>query len=553
MRAGHSLGTMPSLLVHATLLWMWIFNAFSVMLSRCRQPLFIPPSHVVSPRRSFVRSLLFGRTHRGSMPRPPPASREALVYKDVDLDALIAQWEANGVGDDLEDESLPDESRDLSAEQVHTLAVEASDAGVRLDRFLSDHFPRFSRSYLGQLCQDQKVFVDGRPARKSAKVEEGQTVTVELGGTTEPSSNELLPDEWTLTAEPIPLSILYEDDSLVVINKQADLIVHPAPGSWNGTVINALMHHFHLSLPPLFESAESAVIDSAELLPLRFRPGVVHRLDKGSTGVLVVAKTKQAQAHLSQQFADRLVNKTYVAVSVGNPGTQSIDVPIARHPTQRHKMTAVRDPSLREPVSKSSSPVTIVGQSPRVEALLRVARPAESEVRTIATDGRLSVVEVDIRTGRTHQIRVHLQHIGCPVLGDETYGNADWNRRLARALDRQNLKRRGKRGQRAGTIGGIFDEQDGPRTFFGVDDIPPHLRDDGGEAEAVGDETAEADGSEVSPSSGEWHVHPLLHAQRLELTHPMSGEAMRFEAPLPDDLRWVAGKISPRLAGQTSE
>eukprot|EP00903_Cladosiphon_okamuranus_P018821 g17312.t1 len=265
--------------------------------------------------------------------------------------------------------------------------------------------PEQSRSYFGGLCQLGMVLVGGKKAKKSVKVEEGQEVEVRF----------VISPELSLEGEDIPLDILYEDDEIIAVSKPAGMVVHPAPGSWNGTFVNALV--FHLENSAVEGTGEVAVDGVAEnkfpSMPdgehnPSLRPGIVHRLDKGTTGVLLAAKNPSMQAKLAELFAQRRISKSYLAVCVGNPGNAAtIDVPIGRHPRDRQRMVAV----------------------PTIQPNIR-ARRALSVVTTVAFDGKLSVAEVSIETGRTHQIRVHLQHRRTPVLGDEVYGNKDWNRRL---------------------------------------------------------------------------------------------------------------------------
>ncbi|CAM9959391.1 unnamed protein product, partial [Phaeothamnion confervicola] len=227
-------------------------------------------------------------------------------------------------------------------------------------------------------------------------------------------------DELSVGPEPIALNVLYEDDSIIAVSKAAGMVVHPAPGNWNGTFVNALLHHLDRQNSAGGGSGGGGIsggFSGGSGGNDRLRAGVVHRLDKGTTGVLLAAKSQSMQAKLSRLFAERRVRKSYVVVCVGNSGGGAdagpdgavIDVPIGRHPIHRQKMCAV--------------PVGMVAGTG--------TRPARSVVRTAAFDGRLSVAEVAIETGRTHQIRVHMQHRRTPVAGDDLYGNGDWNRRVA--------------------------------------------------------------------------------------------------------------------------
>eukprot|EP00752_Nemacystus_decipiens_P004296 g3925.t1 len=285
------------------------------------------------------------------------------------------------------------------------LTVREGEGGKRLDSFLGARMPEQSRSYFGGLCQLGMVLVGGKKAKKSVKVEEGQEVEVRF----------IISPELSLEGEDIPLDILYEDDEIIAVSKPAGMVVHPAPGSWNGTFVNALVFHLENSAAEWrggeavggVAGAGFPAVPDGEHNP-SLRPGIVHRLDKGTTGVLLAAKNPTMQAKLAELFAHRRVSKSYLAVCVGNPGNAAtIDVPIGRHPRDRQRMVAV----------------------PTIQPNIR-ARRALSVVTTVAFDGKLSVAEVSIETGRTHQIRVHLQHRRTPVLGDDVYGNKDWNRRL---------------------------------------------------------------------------------------------------------------------------
>jgi len=225
--------------------------------------------------------------------------------------------------------------------------------------------------------------------------------------------------ELSLVPEPLPLEVLLEDEHVVVLNKQAGLVVHPAPGHWSGTLVHGLLHRMLLQRTAPGSAPASP---SSDLLPdvsgSGLRPGVVHRLDRFTTGAIVAAKTARAQRQLMAAFAARRVWKVYLAVCVGEPHTRAvIDAPIGRHTTDRLRMAVRRGDGAD-------------------------AREALSVVHRIATDGRLSLVAVLLRTGRTHQIRVHLADAGHPVLGDPLYGDANWNRLEARTARRPLLHAR---------------------------------------------------------------------------------------------------------------
>ncbi len=258
----------------------------------------------------------------------------------------------------------------MAAEQVFPVADEH--AGRRLDHFLAGCLPDVSRSRIQSVIRSGGVLLNGSPSKSSEPVKAGDAVSW-----TEP---EAVPCQ-TAVAEDIPLDILHEDKFLIVLHKPAGMVVHPGAGNFAGTMVSALLHHCkNLSL-----------IGGVE------RPGIVHRLDKETSGCLVVAKTDAAHRGLSEQFANREVKKTYLALVAGKPrhphGT--ITAPIGRHRTHRQKM-AVSEPG--------------------------EGRDARTDYRVLAASEKRSLVECKPHTGRTHQIRVHLKHLGCPVLGDPIYG-----------------------------------------------------------------------------------------------------------------------------------
>jgi 23S rRNA pseudouridine1911/1915/1917 synthase len=249
-------------------------------------------------------------------------------------------------------------------------AVSASEAGKRLDVILSGHLHDCSRSYAAQLIQQGDVHVNQRTSKPSYRAKPGDAVA----GTVPP------PETVNLVPEPIDLNILFEDSALLVINKPAGLVVHPAPGHHQGTLVNALLNH------------------CGDLGSFRgiIRPGIVHRLDKDTSGALVVAKTPAAHEQLSGQFKARSVKKTYLAIVKGEmkaPGGDII-LPIGRHPTVRKKMSTI---------------------APK-------ARSAETHYRVREILRGATLLELDLKTGRTHQIRVHCAAIHHPVLGDGVYG-----------------------------------------------------------------------------------------------------------------------------------
>jgi 23S rRNA pseudouridine1911/1915/1917 synthase len=254
---------------------------------------------------------------------------------------------------------------------AHVVANEA--AGQRLDQFLRGELPEYSRAFLQKLIEQGHVAVNGGPAKASYKVRIGDRVRVEIPP---PRPLATLPEE-------IALDVLFEDDDLIVVNKPAGLVVHPAAGNYEHTLVNALLHHCRGAL---------AGIGGVE------RPGIVHRLDKGTSGCIVVAKTDLAHKALVAQFKSREVKKTYRAVCWGKLARPSgrIETVIGRSERDRKKMSA-----------RTSR-----------------GRPAVTDYRVLKQFADFALVEVHIHTGRTHQIRVHMAHIGHPVVGDATYGRA---------------------------------------------------------------------------------------------------------------------------------
>jgi 23S rRNA pseudouridine1911/1915/1917 synthase len=306
--------------------------------------------------------------------------------------------------------------------------VDESHAGERLDAFLASQIEGWSRARLQRLIENEDVLVNGKVAKPSYKLREADEIEVDL----------VAPPTDVFTPENIPLDIVYEDDALVVVNKQAGLVVHPAAGTPSGTLANALAYHFQ------------------QLPGTSVRPGIVHRLDRDTSGLLVVAKTETALENLSDQFRDRSVYKSYVALVHGRvlSNTGKIDQPLARDRSNRTRMAVVRG-----------------------------GRNALTLYRVRQTLDRFTLLDVELKTGRTHQIRVHLAWIKHPVVGDETYG-----------------------GGRDNTI------RD-PRLRAGIRALNRHF----------------------------------LHAEKLGFKHPKTGEFVKFEAPLPLELKNLLTRINPDL------
>jgi 23S rRNA pseudouridine1911/1915/1917 synthase len=250
------------------------------------------------------------------------------------------------------------------------LTVPNEHAGERLDRYLARALPQFSRSRLQALIRAGEVRLQGQPARPREPVRTGDVVSL-----VEPVVQEI-EDK----AEEIPLEILFEDSDLLVLNKPPGLVVHPGAGNQTHTLVNALLNH----------------CTSLSGIGGKQRPGIVHRLDKETSGCLVVAKNDSAHHSLARQFAEREVKKIYLALVAGTPKRPrgTIDAAIARHPVQRKKMAVD----------------------------LRRGRSARTEYRVLQSGGGMSLVECALHSGRTHQIRVHLHHLGHPVIGDALYG-----------------------------------------------------------------------------------------------------------------------------------
>lgn len=309
-------------------------------------------------------------------------------------------------------------------EHVHRLTAEAGE-DRRLDRFVSEHLD-LSRTRVQRLLIEGHVTVDGRAGRKSERVAEGTVVQVRV-----PAA---VPVD--IEAEPIPIDVLWEDEDLLVVDKAAGMVVHPAPGHRSGTLVNALLYH-----TPNLSGVGG-----------RARPGIVHRLDRDTSGLLVVAKTDRAHVTLSDALRARRMRRIYRAVAWGHLSDSpvTIDAPIARDPRDRKRMAVVEG-----------------------------GRRALTRVRVREHWRSAELLDVALRTGRTHQIRVHLAHLGHPVVGDAVYG-AGWQKGLGGPTRRwvDELARRT------------------PRQF--------------------------------------------LHAAELSFDHPISGERMRFTSDLPPDLAAVA-------------
>jgi 23S rRNA pseudouridine1911/1915/1917 synthase len=264
-------------------------------------------------------------------------------------------------------------------QQIELVAGER-ECGERLDRALQSHLPDLSRTALQKLIDEGAATVNGKPARSGQRLRAGDIVRCEVTPPPPPAS---APE-----VEAIPLDIVYEDQDVLVVNKPRGLVVHPAPGHRSGTLVNAVLGHTGGELPS--ENEEAAV----------FRHGIVHRLDKDTSGLMVVARSEPAMRSLQAQIAARSVERRYLALVWGNPRFESatVDAPIGRHPTDRKRMS----------VHAESSPHT--------------HREARTDLTVLERFNGLTLLEARLHTGRTHQIRVHGAYIRLPIVGDETYG-----------------------------------------------------------------------------------------------------------------------------------
>lgn len=266
----------------------------------------------------------------------------------------------------------------MTPAQTETLTIDHSYPNERLDAFLRRQFPSLSRGAIQRLIEQGHITVNDKPTKATHAPRAGEVVRI------------VIPEAKTAEAqaEDIPLEILFEDKSLLVLNKPAGIVVHPAAGNEEHTLVNALLHHCQGELSGIGGVA---------------RPGIVHRLDKETSGCLVVAKNDETHVALSAQFAGRTVEKIYVAIVCGLvPRDEgNIRAAIARHPTHRKRMAVHGDDD---------------------------GRPAHTGYRVLERLNQATLIEAHLHTGRTHQIRVHFQHLGFPVAGDNTYGQRQTNK-----------------------------------------------------------------------------------------------------------------------------
>ena len=261
----------------------------------------------------------------------------------------------------------------MSENGLQRLEVSSEDAGIRIDKYLAEQLPDITRSYLQKLLKDGSVQMNGKPVKASAKTVAGAAIELTIP---EPEEPEILPED-------IPLDILYEDSDVILINKPKDMVVHPAAGHYTGTLVNALMYHCKGEL-----SGINGVL----------RPGIVHRIDKDTTGVLIVCKNDKAHNALAEQLKEHSITRKYRAIVCGNlkEDEGTVDAPLGRHPQDRKRMAIVRSGGKR----------------------------AVTHYRVLERFGNYTYIECRLETGRTHQIRVHMASLGHPLLGDEIYGRA---------------------------------------------------------------------------------------------------------------------------------
>ncbi len=306
----------------------------------------------------------------------------------------------------------------------------------RLDRFLDEQLPDLSRSQIKRLIEEGRVCVDGQIPKAGLKLAPGNAIEVEVPP---PAPSEAEPED-------IPIEILYEDTDLVVVNKEAGMVVHPASGHYSGTLVNALLHH----------CTDLSGIGG------EMRPGIVHRLDKDTSGVMVVAKSDRAHQHLAEQFKAHSIDRRYVALVHGQVQNQTgtIDLPIGRHPTDRKKMSTK----------------------------CRNGRDAVTHWRVLKRYDvdRVTLVELRLETGRTHQIRVHFSEMNLPLVADPMYSNL-------------------------GRLNGLGDVR--------FRKLASQLK------------------------------RQALHARLLAFDHPITGERLSFESPIPEDLQILLNYLDQKYEG----
>ncbi len=336
----------------------------------------------------------------------------------------------------------------------------------RLDRYLTTRLPGLSRSRLQKLINERTVTVNGQLPKASTVVKQGDVIDIVVPP----------PPIKQIPAEPIPLDVLYEDKHLIVINKQADLVVHPARSNLTGTLVNGLAHYFQDVNDNGLEALSSVGVDE-------FRPGIVHRLDKDTTGAIVVAKTDEAHWRLGKRFEQRHVQKYYLAIVHGqmSPPGDVIDQPIGKHP-QVAEAYAVRNDGGG------------------------YARDAVTIYRVREVFDGFSLVELELKTGRTHQIRVHLTWLGFPIIGDIIYGGEPFGEPALAA----------------------------PPAAAGAQPMLTFARSKA-EGVKIWDKLMAREDMLLK--------RPALHAAVLRFAHPMTDEPVDIAAPLKPDMRHVLDRL----------
>ena len=325
--------------------------------------------------------------------------------------------------------------------RTYQFVVGAGEAGWRLDRYLARHLPTsVSRAMIQRGVRDGGIAVGDRTVKVHYKVRAGDVIAASFGHLPARSR------DLDMAPQDLPLEIVYEDHSLLVVNKPSGLVTHPAPGHWDSTLVNAILWPLHQSESARkfriadfglrIKEGQSTIHNPQSAMGLQ-RAGIVHRLDKDTSGLLLVAKTEMAHASLSKQLKARTIRRRYVAVVQGRLplDTGTVNVPIGRHLTHRKQMT-VRHLGGRSAVTHYRV-LRRVGS--RLKALGSRETPLPSAFSLQPSAFFYSVIEVSLETGRTHQIRVHMAHLGYPVVGDTTYGKHPASFWQAHGITRQLL------------------------------------------------------------------------------------------------------------------